>query len=637
MLLDDGSQINSITPAYAKSLDLVVGPLEELAGDPSGRPIQGIGGVPTGAIGYVVFRVQVEGVSGYDEEQVALVVDDSSAFTRKVPVILGTPTLHRVVKCMKESEMEKAPPEWENVCMAYEMHNRLLSLRANYEPDEPFPTNTMEDPSDLDEIVKLCNPVVVPGFGSSIVKGRTAKTMMTTMKLNVMTQAPYAEDEANLPVGLYVLRMRCDMDPGSRTVHLVLRNGTSRPIKLSSGRTIGRVVTVNEVPKAEASPELLRELGMEETQPKEPKMTIPERQAKLMEILEENGGLDMLKDWPEEEARKARRLLMEYHNVFSLEKNEMGCTDATEHVIKLTKSEPFKERFRRIAPPLVEEVREHIQEMLDGGAIRPSNSPWCNAVVLVRKKDGTLRFCIDFRRLNDRTEKDSFPMPKMIDTMETMVGARIFSTMDLKSGFWQVKMAEESRPYTAFTVGSLGVYEFLRMPFGLCNAPATFQRLMQNCLGELNLTYALIYLDDIVVFSDSEAEHVKRLAAVFERFQEHGLKLKPSKCNFFRKEISYLGHRVSADGMKPGTENVEGIAEMAPPTTYTGIRQFLGATGFYRRFIKGYAKIAQPLNDMISDENSKRKGRGSEIDRGSLGCLPRAEDKVHDGTGVGVC
>ena len=398
------------------------------------------------------------------------------------------------------------------------------------------------------------------------------------------------------------------MNPGSRSVHLVLRNGTARPIRLSPGRVIGRVVTVNEVPKAEASPELLRELGMDD-KPKEPKMTIPERQAKLMEILEENGGLDMLKDWPEEEARKARRLLMEYHNVFSLEKNEMGCTDAAEHTIKLTKSEPFKERFRRIAPPLVEEVHEHIQEMLDGGAIRPSNSPWCNAVVLVRKKDGTLRFCIDFRRLNDRTEKDSFPMPKMINTMETMVGARIFSTMDLKSGFWQVKMAEESRPYTAFTVGSLGVYEFLRMPFGLCNAPATFQRLMQNCLGELNLTYALIYLDDIVVFSDSEAEHVKCLAAVFERFQEHGLKLKPSKCNFFRKEINYLGHRISADGMRPGTENMEGIAEMAPPTMYTGIRRFLGATRFYRRFIKGYAKIAQPLNDLISEEKSKLKGQ----------------------------
>ena len=124
--------------------------------------------------------------------------------------------------------------------------------------------------------------------------------------------------------------------------------------------------------------------------------------------------------------------------MFSLDKNEMGCTDTTEHVIKLTKSEPFKERFQHIAPPLVEEVREHIQEMLDGGAIHPSNSPWCNAVVLVWKKDSMLRFCIDFHRFNELTEKDSFPMPRMINTMETMVRAKIFSSMDLKSGFWQV-------------------------------------------------------------------------------------------------------------------------------------------------------------------------------------------------------
>ena len=189
----------------------------------------------TGAIGYVVFRVQIEGIPSYNKEQVALVVDDSLAFARKVPVILGTPTLHRVVNCMKESEMERAPPEWENVRMAYEVHHRLLSFRANCEPNEPFPTNTMEDPNDLNEVVKLCNPVVVPAFGSSIVKGRTAETMMMTMKLNIMTQASYAEDKANLPVGLYVLRMRCDMNPGSQSVHLVLQNGTARPIKLSPG------------------------------------------------------------------------------------------------------------------------------------------------------------------------------------------------------------------------------------------------------------------------------------------------------------------------------------------------------------------------------------------------------------------
>ena len=300
-------------------------------------------------------------------------------------------------------------------------------------------------------------------------------------------------------------------------------------------------------------------------------------------------------------------LLLEIHHVFSLEPNEIGCTDATEHVIELTKDEPFKERFQRIAPPLVDEVRQHIQKMLDSGAIRPSQSPWCNAVVLVRKKDGLLQFCIDFCRLSAQTKKDAYPLPRMQETMESMVGAWHFSCMDLKSGFWQVKMAEESRQYTAFTVGSMGVYEFLRMPYGLCNAPAMFQHLMQNCLGELNLTYALIYLDDMIVYSKTEEEHLVHLGAMLERFMEHGLKLKPSKCNFFRTEISYLGHKVSVAGMEPGTEGLKGIDEIAPPATYTQVCKFLGATGYFRCFIKGYARIAKPLNDLLQGKNSKLK------------------------------
>ena len=230
----------------------------------------------------------------------------------------------------------------------------------------------------------------------------------------------------------------------------------------------------------------------------------------------------------------------------------------------------------------MEEVQEHIQEMLDGGAIHPSQSPWCNVVVLVRKKDGGLRFCIDFRRLNSWTKKDAYPLPRMQETMESMVGARFFSTMDLKSGFWQVKMAKDSQQYTAFMVGSMGVYEFLRMLYGLCNAPATFQRLMQNCLGELNLTYALIYLDDMIVFSQTAEEHLNHLRVVFACFLEHGLKLKPSKCQFLQDEITFLGHEISAEGMKPSMANLKAIAEMAPPKTYTEIRHFTSMTGFFR-------------------------------------------------------
>ena len=160
----------------------------------------------------------------------------------------------------------------------------------------------------------------------------------------------------------------------------------------------------------------------------------------------------------------------------------------------------------------------------------------------------------------------------MQEQMESMVRAHHFSCIDLKSGFWQVKMAEESHQYTAFTVGSMGIYEFLRMPFGLCNAPTTFQQLMQECLGELNLTYVLIYLDNIIVFSRTPEEHLVRLQAVLERFLKHGLKLKPSKCHFFRMEIDYLGHKVTQDGMMPGTDNIRGITEIAPLMTVMEVR-----------------------------------------------------------------
>ena len=434
----------------------MVGPLEELASDTTGQAFQGIRGICTGAIGYVVFRVRIAGIPSYDEEQVALVIEDSSSFSQKVPVLLGMPTLHRVIRSMKQSEMERLPMAWQQIKAAYKISNNIPVFKTSVDPDTMFPTNTGADPVDIDEVITLTEKFTLPAFASMIVKGRTKNSMMMGRKLHIMTQAPYYEDHTNLPNGLYVCRSYTELKDGSRKVGLVVRNGTSRLISMNGGRIISRVVTANIVPKAEPSPELWQELNKDEEKPTK-KFTIEERQELLMQVLQEKGSLDMLEKLEKLHAEQARQLLMEFHNVFSLEKNEMGCTDTTEHVIKLTKSEPFKERFRRIAPPLMDKVRQHLQEMVDGGAIQPSTSPWCNAVVLVWKEDGTLRFCIDFRWLNDRTKKDAHPLPRMPKIMETMVGARIFSCMDFKSGFWQVKMAEESRQYMAFTVGSLGV------------------------------------------------------------------------------------------------------------------------------------------------------------------------------------
>ena len=287
----------------------------------------------------------------------------------------------------------------------------------------------------------------------------------------------------------------------------------------------------------------------------------------------------------------------------------MGHTNATKHkiVFKDPDTPPFKERFRRIPPPQFDEVREHLKLMLDGGVIQPSNSPWCNAAVFVRKKDGSLHFCIDFRKLNSLTVKDSHPLPRICETLESLAGAAHFLTFDMNSGFWQVPMDEESKQYTAFTLGSIGLYECESMPFGLCNTPSTFQRLMQTCLGKLNLTYCLIYLDDVIVFSDMPEEHLRRMHVVFDCLREHGLKLKPSKCEVFKLEINYLAHHVSQKGVLPSKINLESIAQCPPPDTYTKVKSFVGLVGHYRCFIKGFAKIAAPLYDLTSGDNKDKK------------------------------
>ena len=216
-----------------------------------------------------------------------------------------------------------------------------------------------------------------------------------------MMQVPSPDDKADLPNGLYVMRTYTKLKDGSRNVSVMLPNLTTRPIHLARGWVIGQVAAANAVPEAQCSSKLLKQLNDEsEDKPELAKLSMQQRQDLLLAALQKDDGLDRLKEWLPELAKKVVALLLEFHHIFSLEPNEIRCTDAMKHVIELMNDEPFKEKFHRNAPPLVDEVRQHIQEMLDDGAIRPSQSPWCNAMVLVRKKDGSLRFCIDFHRLN---------------------------------------------------------------------------------------------------------------------------------------------------------------------------------------------------------------------------------------------
>ena len=186
-------------------------------------------------------------------------------------------------------------------------------------------------------------------------------------------------------------------------------------------------------------------------------------------------------------------MFSKWNSVFSKGDMDIGHTNLVEHHIKLDKEEPFKDPHRRIPPGLISEVREHLQEMLDAGVIRNSESPFSSNVVIVRKKDGTIRLCVDFRKLNNRTIKDAYAIPRIEDSLHLLAGSKYFSKLDLRSGYWQVEVSEPDKPKTTFKVGTLGFFEFNRMPFGLTNAPATFQRLMERTMGDMNLRDCLIY------------------------------------------------------------------------------------------------------------------------------------------------
>ena len=290
----------------------------------------------------------------------------------------------------------------------------------------------------------------------------------------------------------------------------------------------------------------------------------PEKERLLFEKIDLSG----IADWDQEDQRQAREIFREYGQLFALDDLDLEHTSVVKHEIKLNDYTPFKERYRRIPPHQYEKVKKHLIEMLEIGAIRKSNSPWASAVVLVRKKDGSLRFCIDLCQLNSRTIKDAYSLPRIDETLDCLGGSIIFTSLDLKSGYWQVEMDKISKQLTAFTVGPLGFYECERIPFGLTNAPATFHRLMESCLRDLHLNWCIIYLDDIIVFSKAPKEHIERSRGVFTKLVAAGFKLKPKKCEFFKSKIAYLGHIVSSKGIETGPKKVEAVKNWAAPRSH---------------------------------------------------------------------
>ena len=439
--------------------------------------------------------------------------------------------------------------------------------------------------------VKLISSIRIPPHNSAIVQVRAAGVTGTVLL------EPVKKNVKLLEGGEVLL----DFTEES-TAQLVVTNPTFCTRTIRKGTAVGVVLETELVepadfiehgnPLQEGQVESIDQVRRVESDQPLSAERIQWRKGELIETLKMEDTLQS------DEKSKLIAMLQEHHQAFALEEGERGETDLIQFSIDTGDACPLRQPARRIPFAARQEVSKQLMSMLQTGVIQPSQSPWASPVVLVKKKDGSLRFCIDYRPLNSVTKPDMFPLPRIDDLLDQLGKSQFFSTLDLASGYWQIRVEEESREKTAF-VTNQGVYEFRVMPFGLTNAPAVFQRLMQQVLSGLNPVegpdYMAVYLDDVLIFSETLDDHLMHLHLVLERIGQVGLKLKPAKCHLVRQEVEYLGHVITPHGLLPNPKLIEAVRDFAVPTCVKETGQFLGLASYYRRFVPQFAKIARPL------------------------------------------
>ena len=376
-------------------------------------------------------------------------------------------------------------------------------------------------------------------------------------------------------------------------------NVTDKPITLRANMRFGSFHLIQDIqdqksrdrinailtPKSESKPPLSQTLSSKSKTILFKKL-LDELSLDSSTILKTNPGIRL----------RLKQLLYKFLDIFALD-NETGKTDLIEHHIETTTDRPIMCRTRPINPAYDESLKKQIADWLRLKVIEPSNSPWNFCLLPVPKKSGEIRWVVDFRRLNDVTIKDSFPLPLIQDNLHRLGNSSIFSTLDGCQAFHTIPIAQKDREKTAFST-PLGLFQFARLPFGLSNAPASYSRLVTKVLQSIPLSMAMPYLDDVLVHSCTPEDHLLHLERVLAAHKKAGLKLKPSKCFLFRESVDYLGHNISAAGIATCPQYLEVIKSWPFPDTKAKIRTFIGKASYYRRFVKDFSKIAAPLIDV---------------------------------------
>ena len=580
-LLDTGSQVSTVSEDLCDRLNLTVQPLNNIL------KLTDAGGSQLYYSGFVEASLHLTDLGDFSIESLLLVVPHTE-YHDTVPVLLGKNVLDLSFSHLIDQDLslDSLSTAWKTALKTIaHLHSMTLGT------------------------VNTTKPVTLPPGGKTTVHALTRASSVGCLNINVMVDEP----SRGLPGGLILTPVLCKLKPDvkSQRIDAEITNMSKRPVTIPAKHQIGDICTVDflssDITDVDQQSTTISQISSSNIQSETFQLdTTPSLSIERGNQFPSQFRESLLETLTSEQVNLVEKLLLKWKDVFSLHDLDLGKTSLTKHHINLSDPTPFKERHRRIPPAMVQSVREHLKEMLDLGVIRPSNSPFASNVVLVKKKDGTLRFCIDLRRLNNNTIKDSYALPRTEETFDALHGSCIFSTLDLKSSYWQVEIEENDKHKTAFRVGNLGFFECNRMPFGLTNAPATFQRLIETCMGDLHLNSCLLYLDDIVVFSRSFEEHLTRLEAVFQRLHQAGLKLKTSKCHFFKQSIKYLGHIISAKGVHTDPDKISTVRDWPVPISAKELLSFLGFVGYYRRFIRNFSQIARPLYEVTTGVPSKR-------------------------------